>query len=78
MRFHIFRFRPSSHSEDFTLVAKYPNPELAEKAKKMLWKLLEDMKENPDGYHADWNPDDAWVESWDPQTVAFGVYTSGS
>ena len=77
MRLHIFRFRPSSHSEDITLIARYADPADADKAYDALKRLLKDMEENIDEYEVDWSSDEAGVELWDKHTVVFNVYTAG-
>jgi hypothetical protein len=76
MRWHVFKFRPSSHSEDFTLIATYRDEKTAEKVKDALFRMLEDMRKNPEGYDTDWDPDDAGVSHYGGQ-VTFEVYTAG-
>jgi len=76
MRFHVFKFRPSSHSEDYTLIATYANEEDAMSVAKKLFEMLEDMERNIDSYDTDWSPDDAHV-SIDGRRVIFNVYTAG-
>jgi len=73
---YVFRFRPSSHSEDFTVIATYKSVEKAEKVERALKDLLEDMEEHPDDYDIDWSPDEAYV-SLEGNKVRFEVYTAG-
>jgi len=75
-KLYIFKFRPSSHSDDFTLIATYKDAEKAEKVKRALERLLKDMEENIDDYEVDWSPDNAHV-SLDGNRVWFEVYTAG-
>ena len=75
-RFYVFKFRPSSHSEDLTFIATYKSEEAAEKVYDTLKKMLEDMEWNPDDYETDWSPDEADVNLWGNE-VWFGVYTAG-
>ena len=76
LKVYVFKFRPSSHSDDFTLIAAYKDAKRAEKVKKALERLLRDMEENMDDYEADWSPDEAHV-SLDGDRVWFEVYTAG-
>ena len=72
----IFKFRPSSHSEDYTLIATYQAAEEAGKAKAALDKLLQDMEEHPESYDTDWSPEEAQVSTAGNQ-VTFVVYSAG-
>ena len=76
VRIFLFRFRPSSHSDEWTIVATYPDKRKAEKAYRKLERLLEDMEENESEYETDWSPGDAncWLNG---REVFFTVYTSG-
>jgi len=76
MKWHFFKFRPSSHSDDFTLIATYKDGETAKRVKDALFRMLEDMKKNPEGYDTDWDPDEAGVSHYGNQ-VTFEVYTAG-
>jgi hypothetical protein len=76
MRWRVFKFRPSSHSEDYTLIATYKDEETAKKVRDALFKMLEDMKKNPEGYDTDWDPDEAGVSHYGDH-VTFEVYTAG-
>ncbi len=71
-----FKFRASSHSDDYTIIATYEDEKKAEKAKQMLQFMLEDMRTNGDDYNVDWDPDEAYV-SLDGVNVRFEVYTAG-
>jgi len=73
---YVFKFRPSSHSDDYTIIATYKDMKKAEKVKKALERLLKDMEENEDDYDVDWSPDEAYV-SLDGNRVWFEVYTAG-
>ena len=75
-KFYVFKFRPSSHSDDYTLIATYKGTVRAEKAEKALKKLLKDMKDHSEDYDADWSPDEAHV-SVSGKKVWFEVYTAG-
>lgn len=76
MTFVIFKFRPSSHSEDYTLIATYPAVEDAGKAQAALDRLLKDMEEHPDTYDTDWSPEEAQISTAGNQ-VTFAVYSAG-
>ncbi|RLF12948.1 MAG: hypothetical protein DRJ69_00170 [Thermoprotei archaeon] len=75
-KFFLFKFRPSSHSEDFTLIATYSSSEKAAVVEETLKRFLEDMEEHPDDYDTDWDPDDARVFKRGNE-VWFNVYTAG-
>ena len=72
----LFKFRPSSHSDDFTIIASYKDDSSAEKVKVALEKLIEYMKENPDALDTDWSPDEACISSCGNE-VSFSVYSAG-
>jgi hypothetical protein len=72
----LFKFRPSSHSEDYTLIATYQTVEEAGKAQAALDKLLKDMEEHPESYDTDWSPNEAQVSASGNQ-VTFEVYSAG-
>lgn len=75
VRAYLLKFRPSSHSEDYTIVFTCPNAKAAKKVRRALQRLLKDVEKHAD-YQVDWNPDDA--EVWDEgRSVYFSVYTSG-
>lgn len=74
--FYAFKFRPSSHSENYTIIAAYPSKQQAAKAQKAVEQLLEDMAKKPNNYKVDWSPDEAELLTWD-DTVSFRVYTAG-
>ena len=75
-KFYVFKFRPSSHSDDYTLIATYKSVVRAEKVEKTLKKLLKDMKDHSNDYDTDWSPDEAHV-SVSRKKVWFEVYTAG-
>ncbi len=75
--FYAFKFRPSSHSEDYTIIATYQTDEDATKAQKAVEKLLKDMAKQPENYDTDWSPDEAQVSTCGNQ-VTFEVYSAGS
>jgi hypothetical protein len=70
------KFRPSSHSDDVTLVATYAKPETANKAAQLLEKFLAEVKANPNAHHLDWGPDDAEAFTHGNRLL-FNVYTAG-
>jgi len=72
----IFKFRPSSHSEDYTIIATYRDAETAKRVEEALHRMLEDMEENMEDYDTDWGPDEADV-SVEGDKVYFEVYTAG-
>ena len=71
----VLKFRPSSHSDDYTMIATYKDEQTAEKVGKVLRKLVEDMKKRDD-YDIDWNPDETTINV-DGKQVWFEVYTAG-
>ncbi|MGD6805815.1 MAG: hypothetical protein ACQCN4_02525 [Candidatus Bathyarchaeia archaeon] len=73
----MFKFRPSSHSEDYTIIASYQTDEDAAKAQKAVDELLKDMEKQPENYDTDWSPDEAQVSTCGNQ-VSFAVYSAGS
>jgi hypothetical protein len=75
-KIYIFKYRPSSHSDDYTLIVTYKSAKAAEKVKETLFKMLEDMQKGANKYDTDWAPDDAHV-STDGNKVWFEVYTAG-
>jgi hypothetical protein len=72
----IFKFRPSSHSEDYTLIVTYKAAADASNAQAALDKLLKDMEEHPESYDTDWSPEQAQVSTAGNQ-VTFVVYSAG-
>ena len=76
MRFYAFKFRPSSHSDDYTIIATYGSEEDAEKVANKISEMLRDMENRMDDYDVDWAPSDARFYS-DGKRVVFTVYTAG-
>jgi len=76
MKWHIFKFRPSSHSEDYTIIATFNDEKTAEKVEGALLRMLEDMRNNLEDYDVDWSPDEAHVTTNGNQVI-FEVYTAG-
>ena len=74
--FCVFKFRPSSHSDDFTIIATYQTVEDTGKATDAVNKILKDMEEHPESYDTDWSPDEAHVSASGNQ-VNFEVYSAG-
>lgn len=74
--FCVFKFRPSSHSEDYTVIAKYQTDEDAAKAQKAVEELLKKMETEPEKYDADWSPDETQISTAGNQ-VSFEVYSAG-
>jgi hypothetical protein len=71
---HVFKFRPSSHSEDFTIIARYQDGEKAKRAYDALRKLIDYLREHEE--KIDWSPDEAkiWING---NKIRFDVYTAG-
>jgi len=74
--FENVKFRPSSHSEDYTIFARFKDAATAQHVAEILKKLLEDMEKHPEDYEIDWLPDEAKVTQYG-DTVEFTVYTAG-
>lgn len=74
---YMFKFRPSSHSEDYTIIATYKTAEDAGKAQAALDKLFKDMEEHAENYDTDWSPEEAQFSTAGNQ-VTFEVYSAGS
>ena len=74
---NIFKFRPSSHSEDYTIMATYKTAEDAGRAQVALDKLLKDMEEHAEDYDTDWSPEEAQFSTAGNQ-LSFEVYSAGS
>ncbi|OYT46499.1 hypothetical protein B6U84_00215 [Candidatus Bathyarchaeota archaeon ex4484_40] len=74
MKVFLFRFRPSSHSTDYTLVAEYYDELSAKKAYESLKKFLDEFKFSFEAY-VDWIPEEAHC-SRRGRRVYFGVYTN--
>jgi hypothetical protein len=70
------RFRPSSHSEDVSLVATYNNVKTAKKVAGRLKRFVADCKNNPKKYDLDWSADEAQISAT-KNKVNFYVYTAG-
>ncbi|MEM4143915.1 MAG: hypothetical protein QW445_07260 [Candidatus Bathyarchaeia archaeon] len=68
-----FKLRPSSHSDDYTIIAKYQSKKDCQTVYKKLQRLLQHMKTKND---CDWSPDEAYVNK-DDLVITFGVYTAG-
>jgi hypothetical protein len=67
------KFRPSSHSDNYTVIATYKDSKTAEKAHEKLRKFVENL---PEDAPVDWGPDEACC-SLDGNTVRFDVDTAG-
>ena len=76
MKWDVFKFRPSSHSDNYLIIATYKDEKTARKAVDALRRMLEDMRKNPDSYDVDWSSEDADV-STAGESVFFEVYTAG-
>jgi hypothetical protein len=72
----VFKFRPSSHSDDYTLLANYRSVKDAVKVQIAVERLLLDMEKNPSKYSVDWSPSDCEVLSFDKK-VSCSLYTAG-
>jgi hypothetical protein len=69
----IFKFRPSSHSNEYTIVAEYSSKQAARKALRTVKVTIENPDENDE---RDWSSDDAcaWIKD---RAVFVTVYTAG-
>jgi len=77
LKVFLFKFRPSSHSSDYTIVARFRNYREADEAYLKLERLIEGMdEEDADAYDIDWDPEDAFYTLRD-KTVYFTVYSNG-
>jgi len=76
LKIFLFKFRPSSHSSDFTIVAKFGAEEEAEEAYRELERLIEEMDEEDTEVYIDWIPEEASLKV-DGKTVYFSVYSNG-
>lgn len=75
---HVFKFRPSSHSDDYTVIASFNSLQDASLAFSALEIMLEDMRNNPEDYSADWSPDEASVcVNEDKRRLRFDVNSGG-
>jgi hypothetical protein len=69
-------FRPSSHSDDYSLIATFETVETAKRAMAAVGRLLKNMVDSSKGYHADWMPDEARLFR-QKEVVTFAVNTAG-
>jgi len=69
-------FRPSSHSEDYTLIATFEKIEDAKRAATSMKRFLKDMANLSEKHHVDWRPSDA-ILLREKKVVTFTVYTAG-
>ena len=77
MKVFLFKFRPSSHSSDYTIVARFRTEREAEEAYRELERLIEEMDEEDVEIHGvDWCPGDAFYRLRD-KTVYFSVWSNG-
>jgi len=77
LRVFLFKLRPSSHSSDYTIVAKFRTEEEAEETYRKLKQLIEEMNEEDKEISGiDWSSEDAFYSLRD-KTVYFSVYSSG-
>ena len=75
MKVFSFRFRPSSHSTDYTIVAEYDNELSAKRAYESLKKFLDEFKFSFEAYSVDWIPEEA-RHSRRGKRVYFKAYTN--
>ena len=68
----VFKFRPSSHSDEYTIIAKYQTVEEAKKVREAVEKVINDF----DSLDVDWTSDDAYTYCRDKEVVVT-VYTAG-
>lgn len=71
-----FKYRPSSHSNDYTIIATYRCEKDAEKAYAAIQRMLRKMKRNPYAYDVDWDPERVTVYV-DGERIFFNIETSG-
>jgi len=78
LKIFLFKFRPSSHSSDYTIVAEFKSERKAEETYRKLEQLIERMSDEEDEEidGVDWGPEDA-LFSLRGKTVYFSVYSSG-
>ncbi len=77
MKMLLFKFRPSSHSSDYTIVARFRTEREADEAYQRLERLIEGMdEEDADAYGIDWDSEDAFYRLRG-KTVYFTVYSNG-
>lgn len=69
-------FRPSSHSEDYTLIATFEKIEDAKRATASMKRFLKDMANLSEKHPVDWRPSDA-ILLREKKVVTFTVYTAG-
>jgi hypothetical protein len=72
-----FTFRPSSHSDDYTVIGKFKTEKQAAKACEAIEKLIDNAGRKNCKLDIDWDPEDAYVAN-DGTEVVFNVYTAGS
>jgi hypothetical protein len=72
----LLKLRPSSHSEDVSIIATYKSAKTATKAAAQLNKFLTGVKDNPQEYDLDWDPNEAEIFTV-KNKLHFSVYTSG-
>jgi hypothetical protein len=75
-KIYVLKLRPSSHSDDYTIIATYRDKRAARKVGDALERLLGDMKQHTDEYDTDWSPEEASVQVVG-ERVWFEVYTAG-
>jgi len=77
LKIFLFRFRPSSHSSDYTIVVRFRSEREAEEAYHKLRRLIEEIDdEDVESYGIDWDPSEAYYYVRGDK-VYFSVYTAG-
>ncbi|MHA1744027.1 MAG: hypothetical protein ACTSV6_07235 [Candidatus Heimdallarchaeota archaeon] len=69
-------FRPSSHSEDYTILGVFPDKKIARLAYNAVRRLLRDIRNGKTDFPRDWSLDEATVRLRGNR-VLFSVYTAG-
>ena len=72
----ILSFRPSSHSDNYTIVGKFETSKQADKACEKIQELIEETDKRGNKLNVDWGSGDASVSS-EKNEVEFTVYTAG-
>jgi hypothetical protein len=72
----LLSFRPSSHSDNYTIVGKFETSEQSDQACQKIRKLIEETSMEGSKWDVDWNSEDASVSSWTKE-VEVTVYTAG-
>jgi hypothetical protein len=72
----LLSFRPSSHSDNYTIIGKFETSKQADKAYEKMRKLIEEADKEGNKLDVDWGSEEASVLSGENE-VEFIVYTAG-